>query len=60
MTNYEEKTNNEILTQIKQMQADHEALKIKMLADYDKLLNIEQEFVKAHKVINERLNGKEE
>ena len=40
----ESKSNNEILFEIKQMEADHEAIKLKMLQDYDKLLEIEKRF----------------
>lgn len=54
---FESKTNNEILFEIKQMEADHEALKLKMLQDYDKLLEIEKRFDKANKIILKRLKG---
>ena len=53
----ESKSNNEILFEIKQMEADHEAIKLKMLMDYDKLLEIESRFDKANKIIKRRLNG---
>jgi len=53
----ESKSNNEILFQIKQFEADHEAIKLKMLKDYDKLLELESRFDKAHKIIKRRLNG---
>ncbi len=57
MKEYEDKTNNEILLEIKQMQIDHENLKAKMLRDYDKLLEIEDKFMSANKAISERLKG---
>lgn len=53
----ESKSNNEILFEIKQMEADHEAIKLKMLMDYGKLLEIENKFDKANKIIKRRLNG---
>jgi hypothetical protein len=53
----ESKSNNEILFEIKQMEADHESIKLKMLMDYDKLLEIESRFDKANKIIKRRLNG---
>jgi hypothetical protein len=53
----ESKSNNEILFEIKQMEADHEALKLKMLKDYDKLVEIEKRFDKANKIIVKRLKG---
>ena len=51
----EEKSNNEILFEIKQMEADYEALKLKMIQDYDKLLEIEKRFENANKIILKRL-----
>jgi hypothetical protein len=53
----EEKSNNEILFEIKQMEADHEALKLKMVKDYDKLVEIEKRFDRANKIIVKRLKG---
>jgi hypothetical protein len=60
VTNYddlEEKSNNEILFEIKQMEADHEAIKLKMIKDYDKLVEIEKRFDRANKIIVKRLKG---
>lgn len=53
----EDMTNNEILFQVKQFEADHEALKIKMLKDYDKMLEIEKQFDDANKLLVKRLKG---
>jgi RNA-binding protein YhbY len=53
----ESKSNNEILFEIKQMEADHEAIKLKMLQDYDKLVEIEKRFDVANKLIVKRLKG---
>jgi RNA-binding protein YhbY len=53
----EEKSNNEILFEIKQMEADHEAIKLKMLQDYDKLVELEKRFDMANKIIVKRLKG---
>lgn len=53
----EGKSNNEILFEIKQMEADHEAIKLKMLQDYDKLVEIEKRFDAANKIILKRLKG---
>ena len=50
-------SNNEILFKIKQYEADHEAVKIKMLKDLDKLLEIEKKFDVANKIIVKRLKG---
>jgi hypothetical protein len=57
MNDLEGKTNNEILFEIKQMEADYEAIKIKMLGDYDKMLEIEKRFDQANKLILKRLKG---
>ena len=53
----ESKTSNEILFEIKQMEADHEAIKLKMVKDYDKLVEIEKRFEEANKIILKRLKG---
>jgi hypothetical protein len=57
MEDLENKSNNEILFEIKQMQADYDALKIKMLKDYDKMEEIERRFQKANRIILKRLKG---
>ena len=43
-------SNNEILFLIKQLEADHEAIKLKMLKDYDKMVEIEKTFDNANKL----------
>jgi hypothetical protein len=53
----ESKTNNEILFEIKQMEADHEAIKLRMLKDFDKLVEIEKRFDQANKLLLKRLKG---
>lgn len=55
---WEDKSNNEILLEIKQLQLDHEALKLKISKDFDKLIEIENNFYAANKIIKERLSGK--
>ena len=57
MEKIEDKSNNEILFMIKQYEADHEALKLKMIKDYDKLVEIEKQFEIANKIIVKRLKG---
>ena len=54
----EDKSNNEILFEIKQMEADHEALKLKMIKDYDKMVDIELRFDRANKILVKRLKAK--
>ena len=57
MDDLENKTSNEILFEIKQMEADHEALKLRMLKDFDKMVEIEKNFDKANKILLKRLKG---
>lgn len=57
MEDLENKSNNEILFEIKQMEADYEALKIKMLKDLDKMEEIEKRFNKANTILLKRLKG---
>jgi hypothetical protein len=39
------------------MEADYEALKLKMVQDYDKLIEIEKRFESANKIILKRLKN---
>lgn len=57
MSDLKDKSNNEILFEIKQMEADHEALKLKMIQDYDKMVEIEKRFDDANKLLVKRLKG---
>lgn len=57
MNKFEDKSNNEILLEMKQLELDHEALKQKMLDDYDMLMEIEKQHADANKVINKRLKS---
>lgn len=57
MIDLEQKSNNELLFEIKQMEADHEALKLKMIKLYDELTEIEKQFDKANKLLVKRLKG---
>ena len=57
MNELENKSNNEILFEIKQMEADHEAIKLKMLKDLEKLEELEKRFDQANKLLVKRLKG---
>lgn len=57
MEDLENKSNNEILFEIKKLEADHEALKVKMLNDFDQLVEIEKKFAKANEILVKRLKG---
>lgn len=57
MNDLENKSNNEILFEIKQMEADYEAIKIKIGKDLDKLDELERRFDQANKLLVRRLKG---
>lgn len=51
----EEKSNNEILFEIKKMEAEHESIKLKMLNDYDKMIDLEKCYKSANEILLKRL-----
>lgn len=55
---YDNMSNNEILFRIKQLEADHDAIKLKMLSDFDKMEAIETKFARASQILKERLETK--
>lgn len=57
MNELEQKSNNEILFEIKQMEADYEAIKLKINKELDKMDEIEKRFALATKIIHDRLKG---
>lgn len=57
MDKIEDMSNNEILFLVKQLEADHEAIKLKMIQDYDKMVEIEKRFDEANKLLVKRLKG---
>ena len=57
MDKLEDMSNNEILFLVKQLEADHEAIKLKMIQDYDKMVEIEKRFDGANKLLVKRLKG---
>ena len=57
MKKFEGKTNNEIVLELKQLELDHESLKMKMLKDYDRLMDIESEYTQGNRLLNKRLRG---
>lgn len=54
-TKLEDKSTNEILFEIKQMEADHEGYKLKMLELYDKMESVEGRYNKANEILLKRL-----
>ena len=52
----EDLSNNEIFFEIKQLEADYEALKVKMLKEFEELEKMELKFNKATQILNKRLN----
>jgi hypothetical protein len=57
MDDLENKTSNELLFEIKQLEADHESIKLKMIKDFDHMIEIEQKFDKVNKILLKRLKG---
>jgi hypothetical protein len=57
MKDLENKSNNELLFEVKQIEADYESIKIKMLKDYDKMMELEKRFDEVNKLIVKRLKG---
>ena len=55
--NWDEKSNDVILLEIKQIEYDYEALKQKLVNEFDKLVELETKYVEAHKIINNRLKS---
>lgn len=56
MEDLENKSNNDLLFEIKQMEADYESLKIKMLQDLDKMDEMDKRFDRIQSILIKRLN----
>ena len=52
----EEKSNNELISMAQALKAEHEAIKMRMVNDYDKIVEVENQFAKINKILTER-NG---
>lgn len=55
---WEDKTNDEIVIALKQLQMDYDAQKLKTVKEFDKLIEIEKVFAEASAIITERMKGK--
>jgi hypothetical protein len=53
----EDKSNNELLLEVKQLEMDHQSLKTKILKDLDILDSIELRFKNIKDLLNKRLKG---
>mgnify|MGYP001600517264 CR=1 FL=1 len=53
----EDKSNNELLLEVKQLEQDHQSLKAKILKDLDILDSIELRFKNIKDLLNKRLKG---
>jgi hypothetical protein len=53
----EDMSNNDILFEIKKLEVEHEAIKLKMLKDYDKMVELEKKFELANQILIKRLKG---
>lgn len=57
MEDYKNMSNNQIMTAIQSLKAEHEAIKNRMLKDYDELEKVEREFNEANKILVKRIKG---
>ena len=57
MEKLSEISNNELLLQLKQLENDHEAIKSKMLNDYNKMVEIEEKYSQINKLLLKRIKG---
>ena len=57
MSDFENKSNNQIILELQQIKLEHEALKIKIIRDYEILEALEKKFDEANKIISKRLRG---
>jgi hypothetical protein len=55
MNKFDDKSNNELFLIKKEIEAEYESVKIKVLNGWDKLLELEKEFAALNNVINQRL-----
>jgi hypothetical protein len=58
MKQYEAMSSNELLFHLKQFEADHEAIKIKMINDFDKMTDIEKKYERVSQILKDRLEKK--
>lgn len=57
MGNYEDKSNNELMGDIVNLKAEHEAIKVRILSELDKLDLVEQKFNKINNILEKRIKG---
>lgn len=55
MGNWENKSNNDIILETKMMEQEYEALKSKLISDFNRLEEIEREYSGATRVLINRL-----
>jgi len=57
MGDFKNMGNNQIMTEIQTLKAEHEAIKMRMLNDLDELDRVEKEFNEANNILAERIKG---
>lgn len=55
MEKWDEKTNNEIVIRLKEMELEHQNVKDMIISFYEKMEEIEHDFKKGNEVLNARL-----
>ena len=50
----EDKSNNELISMAQALKTEHEVIKMRMVNDYDKIVEVENQFAKINKILTER------
>lgn len=54
----ENKSSNELILVVKEIEFEYQAIKNRMLKDYDTMLELDKKYVMANEIIMKRLKGK--
>lgn len=57
MSDYKDMGNSQIMTEILTLQAEHEAIKLRILKEMDNLDRVEKQFKEANDVLADRIKG---
>ena len=57
MVDFKNMSNSQIMTEIVSLQAEHEAIKIRLLKGIDELDRVEKDFNTANEILAERIKG---
>jgi len=54
MSKYEELSNNQLQTELKTLQAEHESVKLTLIKEYDHMIDVEKQIKKVVDTLNTR------